>query len=60
MQINIYGSGGFDATKPNNNLLEQYEIPDPEPTAEEIARQSAIDKLRGLGLTDDEIQALLP
>lgn len=59
MQITIYGEGGFDADKPNNNIIEQYEIADPEPTAQDVARQSAMTKLKALGLTDGEIQALL-
>jgi len=25
----IYGLGGFDPSKPNNNIIEQYEVPDP-------------------------------
>ena len=25
----VYGPGGFDPTKPNNNIVEQYEVPDP-------------------------------
>ena len=59
-KVTIWGDGGFDPEKPNNNIIDQYEIPDPEPSPQEIARQSAMDKLRKLGLTDDEIQALLP
>lgn len=38
MQKNItYGVGGYDPTKPNNNIVEQYEVdvPDPIPTPEE-------------------------
>jgi hypothetical protein len=32
-----YGPGGYDPTKPNNNIVEEYEveIPDPIPTPEE-------------------------
>jgi hypothetical protein len=44
-----YGIGGYDPTKPNNNIIEQYEVevPDPEPTESEllqaqIAEQQAI------------------
>lgn len=58
-RVTIYGEGGFDREKPNNNIIEQYEIPDPEPTAQELARQSAIVKLKDLGLTPEEIDALL-
>jgi hypothetical protein len=61
----IYGPGGFckecDETHehPLNNILEQIEIPDPEPTEQELAKISALAKLKSLGLTDEEIQALL-
>ena len=49
-QLSItYGIGGYDPTKPNNNIIEQYEVevPDPEPTESEllqaqIAEQQAI------------------
>jgi hypothetical protein len=45
----IYGIGGFDPTKPNNNIVEEYEVevPDPEPTPEEqiAALQAAVDTL---------------
>jgi hypothetical protein len=44
-----YGIGGFDPTKPNNNIVEEYEVevPDPEPTPEEqiAALQAAVDTL---------------
>jgi hypothetical protein len=55
----IYGLGGFDPTKPNNNIIEEVELPDPEPTPEELARQSAIEKLQTLGLTEEEALALV-
>ena len=59
MKVTIYGEGGFDQTKPNNNILEQYEVADPEPSPSELARISAMEKLTALGLTEDEINALL-
>jgi hypothetical protein len=33
----LYGPGGYDPTKPNNNVIEEYEVevPDPIPTPEE-------------------------
>jgi hypothetical protein len=54
-----YGVGGFDPSKPNNNIVEEVELPDPEPTPEEIARASAIQKLQTLGLTEEEALALV-
>ena len=28
MKIITYGLGGFDASKPNNNIVEELELPD--------------------------------
>ena len=55
----VYGLGGFDPTKPNNNIIEETELPDPEPTPEETARNSAVAKLKKLGLTEEEALALI-
>jgi hypothetical protein len=55
----IYGLGGFDPSKPDGNIVEQYEVPDPEPTPEEQARASAVAKLQALGLTEQEALALV-
>ena len=55
----VYGLGGFDPTKPNNNIIEEIELPDPEPTPQELARNSAVAKLKKLGLTEEEAIALV-
>lgn len=61
----VYGIGGFcDDCKPSHNhplhnIVEQYEVEDPEPSPEEIARASALAKLSALGLTEEEIRAIL-
>ena len=55
----VYGLGGFDPTKPNNNIIEETEIADPEPTPEETARASAVAKLTKLGLTEEEALAII-
>jgi len=57
--VTVYGLGGFDPDAPNGNIIEQYEVPDPEPTAEELARASAVAKLQALGLTEQEALALV-
>lgn len=54
----VYGIGGFDPTKPNNNIIEEIEIPDVIDVTE-TARQSALEKLNKLGLTEQEIRSLL-
>jgi hypothetical protein len=52
----VYGLGGYDPSKPNDNIVEEIEIED------ELVINSAIDsaiaKLSALGLTDEEIQAI--
>jgi hypothetical protein len=30
MRITTYGLGGYDPTKPNNNIVEEIDIPDTE------------------------------
>jgi hypothetical protein len=59
MKYTIYGPGGYDPSLPNGNIVEEYEVPDPEPTPEELARQSAVAKLQALGLTEQEALALV-
>jgi hypothetical protein len=58
MQRIVYGLGGFDPNAPDHNIIERYEVPDPEPTPEEVARSSALAKLQALGLTEAEAMAL--
>jgi hypothetical protein len=53
-----YGIGGYDESMPNNNIIEVIELPDPEPTPEELARESAMAKLLKLGLTIEEVNAI--
>jgi len=31
MRITIYGVGGYDPAKPNDNIVEEYDVPDPVP-----------------------------
>jgi hypothetical protein len=64
--LNItYGIGGYCSDcddshgHPLNNIIAQEELPDPEPTPEEINRTSALTKLQSLGLTEEEVRALL-
>lgn len=54
----VYGIGGYDPSKPNNNIVEVIELPD-EPVIVDPIKEAAMEKLRKLGLTDDEIQAVI-
>jgi hypothetical protein len=56
--VTKYGPGGFDPSLPNGNIIEEYDLPDPEPTPDEQARASALAKLQALGLTEAEAIAL--
>lgn len=57
MPINvIYGIGGYDPSKPNNNIIEEVEVPENEI---DIARQEALSKLEALGLTAEDIHLIL-
>jgi hypothetical protein len=64
-KIIIYNIGGFCSDcspthdHPLNNIVEQYEVEDSEPTPEEVAKASALVKLSALGLTEEEVKALL-
>jgi hypothetical protein len=56
--VTVFGPGGYDPSLPNGNVIEEYDVPDPEPTPEELARASAVAKLQALGLTEAEALAL--
>jgi hypothetical protein len=42
----------------NGELLSVREAPEPEPTAEDLAKESALEKLEKLGLTKEEALAI--
>ena len=47
MKQNTYGIGGYDPTKPNNNIVDEVEVDDPA-LVEDLAATSHIDELYGL------------
>lgn len=47
MRTTTYGPGGYDPTKPNNNIVDEVEVDDPAPV-EDLAAASHIDELYGL------------
>lgn len=59
MSYTLYGEGGYDPSKPNNNIVEQVIDDEPAEAADSV-REAAMAKLQALGLTPEEIQALLP
>lgn len=61
-QIVIYGLGGYDPKKPNNNIIETREVSDDEAGIipdNSAAVESAMSKLKKLGLTEEEISAIV-
>lgn len=57
--IVTYGEGGFDPSKPNNNIVETIEVPEIESIPEDLLKESALNKLKNLGLTEEEILTIL-
>ena len=47
MKQTTYGIGGYDPTKPNNNIVDEVEVDDPA-LVEDLAATSHIDELYGL------------
>jgi hypothetical protein len=54
----VYAEGGFHPGRPNSNVAEVIDLPDPEPDPTEVAKASALAKLQALGLTEAEARAL--
>jgi hypothetical protein len=53
MLVTVYGVGGLNPALPNSNIIEEYEIPDEEPTAPTKA-----DLLAQLAALTAQIEAL--
>jgi hypothetical protein len=58
MEQITYGLGGYDSSKPNNNIIEITELPDETATIDPV-KEAAMLKLSNLGLTDEEIRAVM-
>lgn len=58
-QIVTYGEGGYNPDLPNDNIVEVVELPDPPVDEQELARESAVEKLSKLGLTEAEVLAII-
>lgn len=59
MKIISYGLGGYDPTKPNNNIVEEYEIPDP--PAQSLDQQgvaATLNAVLGLWTLEDAANAV--
>jgi hypothetical protein len=57
--IIVYGLGGYDQTKPNNNIIEENEIESFIDNKLEDKKTAFIEKLKNLGLTEEEIQLII-
>lgn len=56
MRIETYGVGGHDPSKPNNNIIEVREIPDPdEPNMTRTERSSSKSHRASLGLASSAL-----
>jgi hypothetical protein len=58
----VYGLGGYDETKPKNNVVETVYYSDDELAQLELKEQADADKaalLARLGLTEDELKIIL-
>jgi hypothetical protein len=66
--VTVYGPGGFDPTLPNNNIIEQYETPDPMPQPLDptgalatllavVGTLTVDDAANAVGLTADDLVA---
>lgn len=58
----VYGNGGYDESKPNNNVVEITYYTDEELAAQEVEAAKAHEKaalLAKLGITEDEAKLLL-
>ena len=60
----VYGPGGYDPARPDNNVIESYEVdvPTPEPTVEDAlriaARLSADARIKAADLPDKDVATL--
>ena len=68
MNVTVYGPGGYNPDLPNNNIVEQYETPDPPPQPLDatgaLATLLAVtetvtvtDAANAVGLTPDDLVA---
>jgi len=58
MEQVIYGLGGYDENKPNNNNLKVENFLN-EVFVVDSVKEAAIEKLRAFGLTESEIQSMI-
>jgi hypothetical protein len=48
MRVTVYGEGGYDPDLPNDNIVDEYEIADPEPQPEQNDVQAIAEALAAL------------
>jgi hypothetical protein len=54
----IYGPGGYDPSKPNNNIVDQYEIPDVRSPLDPAGVAATLNAVLGLWPLDDAANAV--
>jgi hypothetical protein len=57
-QVTIYGIGGYDPSKPNNNIVDQYEIPDLRSPLDPAGVAATLNAVLGLWPLEDAANAV--
>jgi hypothetical protein len=54
----VYGPGGFDPSKPNNNIIEQYEVEDVQAPLDATGVAATLNAVLGLWTLQDAANAV--
>ena len=54
----VYGPGGYDPSKPNNNIVEQYEVPDLRPPLDPTGVAATLNAVLGVWPLEDAANAV--
>jgi hypothetical protein len=57
-QVIVYGIGGYDPSKPNNNIVEQYEVPDVRAPLDPAGVAATLNAVLGLWTLTDAANAV--
>jgi hypothetical protein len=56
--VTVYDIGGYDPSKPNNNIVEQYEIPDLRPQLDPPGVAATLNAVLGVWPLEDAANAV--